>query len=156
VPSDLADLINDDVRQAFQRLTPADRSHLIGVSEHLRNAGWEREVVTAGLLHDIGKAVSGIRITVVDRGLWVILNRLQPSWATSLANRKTQPRIGAGMWALARHAESGASMLAAIGYNQRVCWLVRHHECRDIDDPGLRALIAADDARQPVVTAPAL
>jgi hypothetical protein len=155
LPPNLVRLLNDGVLNTFRALPAADQAHLIAVAIQLAEAGWDDEIVTAGLVHDIGKAVSGIRITVVDRGLWVILKRVLPSWANSLADRTTQPRFGVGMWALARHAGTGASMLAAAGCNHRVCWLVRHHECRDIDDPGLRALIAADDARQPVVRAAA-
>jgi hypothetical protein len=145
----LATLLNDGILDAFRTLPAADQAHLVSVATQLVDVGWDDDVVTAGLLHDIGKAAPGARITVVDRGLWVILKRIWPSWAEALAGRETQPHIGSGLWALARHPESGAAMLAAAGYNYRVCWLVRHHERHDLDDPGLRALIAADDGCRP-------
>jgi hypothetical protein len=90
-----------------------------------------------------------VRISVLDRILKVMLpDRL----LERLANRPTVPRFLAGIVALQRHAESGAEMAQASGYPERVVWLVRHHERRDIADPELQTLIATDDASAGGVT----
>jgi HD-like signal output (HDOD) protein len=136
------------MRSRFEALCAADQRHLIGVARLLEKAGAPDEVVCAGLLHDIGKAMPGMHVTLPSRGAWVILRRLLPRAAATLAMRTDPPRACGGMWVLARHAEHGASLLADAGYPERVCWLVAHHERPDIDDPGLCALIAADD-REP-------
>ncbi|HYI25885.1 MAG TPA: HD domain-containing protein [Thermomicrobiales bacterium] len=147
VPESLAAIIHGAIAIPFARLSIADRTHLESTAIKLRDAGWDGDVVAAGLLHDIGKAAHGPGPTVIDRGVWVLLKRTWPSLATRIANCEGRPLAGAGLWRLARHAESGATMLHAAGYNDRVCWLVRNHERSDLGDPGLRALIAADDAR---------
>lgn len=149
VPPGLAVLVNERVADAFRCLSPADQLHLIAVAGHLRAAGWGDEVVTAGLLHDIGKGSVGVRITVIDRGLWVVLRRVQPKRSSRLASQTQPPLHGRGIWALARHAEIGADHLADAGYNAEVCWLVRNHEDRIHTDRRLRALIAADEGRFP-------
>ncbi len=154
VPPELAPLIAEDITPAFSHLSPADRAHLVSVAQSLAAAGWDDDVVAAGLLHDVGKADSAVRLTVVDRGLWVILQRVWPGGSTSLAARTTRPTAGAGIWVLARHAETGAAMLADAGYGNQVCWLVEHHERNGIDDPSLQALIAADRGNRPPGPAP--
>jgi hypothetical protein len=142
----LATLVNDAIAPSFYRLGPADRAHLVAVATWLADHGGSEGLVTAGLLHDIGKAVPGAHVSLVERAASVLLHATWPNGRHRIAALDQPPRIGTGLWVIARHARVGATILANAGYSQRVQWLVANHERTDLDDPELHALIAADSA----------
>ena len=146
IPARLASLMNEAIRPIFHELDPADCAHLVAVASWLADRGGSDDLVTAGLLHDIGKAVPGLRVGTVDRAANVILRAIWPRGLHWLAARNAPPQIGAGLWVLARHASVGATHLANAGYGQRVQWLVANHERNDLDDPELQLLVRADGA----------
>ncbi len=149
VPVPLTALLTPDARARFNKLRPADQLHLVRVADNLAQQGAGPDLVAAGLLHDIGKAHPGIRIRLADRAGKVLLARLAPHFLGILSRRADPPLAGAGLWALARHAQAGADLALEEGYSERVQWLIAHHERRDIiDDPELRLLIAVDDASE--------
>jgi hypothetical protein len=140
LPWRLAERLPEPVLAAWQALAPYDRRHQAAVAGDLDASGHPDSVVLAGLLHDIGKAG---RITVVDRVGLVLLGRLAPGVRGRLAAReRSLPGLN-GLHLQFRHAEVGAGQHDRAGMPAEVVWLVRHHE-RDIDNPELRALQAAD------------
>jgi HD-like signal output (HDOD) protein len=141
VPSNLRRLLVDDAWEGFTRLAAADQRHLIDVATRLADQGNDLDLVTAGLLHDIGKAISEGSIHLVDRVVYVLLPRPFQGWA----GRYPKHIITRGVAALYHHPNRGADLVLAWGYPDRVAWLIRHHERRDIDDPQLQSLIVADD-----------
>ncbi|HWV34711.1 MAG TPA: hypothetical protein VNZ55_03705, partial [Thermomicrobiales bacterium] len=44
------------------------------------------------------------------------------------------------------HARLGATIAQKLGYNERVCWLIAHHEDRETCDPDLLLLQRADNS----------
>jgi HD-like signal output (HDOD) protein len=142
IPTPLRALLSDDAHARFVQLTPADQRHLIDVATRLAGEGASTELVTAGLLHDIGKAVPGTPIRIIDRIVYVMLPAAARAW---IGNRPATILTG-GIVALYHHAEASADLATAWGYPERVVWLIRHHERRDLHDDQLKALIAADDA----------
>ncbi len=136
------------IRQVRFRTPPiSDQRHLIEVAGSLSRNGADVDLVAAGLLHDIGKAAPGVAVRLPDRVAKVLLECLAPDLIARLALRERAPRIGSALWVLARHAQAGAEVARQAGYNERVQWLIAHHERRGlIDDSDLRCLIAADES----------
>lgn len=152
VPDTLACLFKGDIASRFAALPASDRLHLLTVATMLAERGASADLVTAGLIHDIGKQVPGIRVTIPDRVIKVLMDWLTPSAVTRLKSRPTPPMLGKGVWVLCRHAQTGAEAIAAAGYNDRVHWLVAHHEHHDLDDPELALLAEVDEASFPSST----
>lgn len=140
MPEHLAALIPESVRSKWLTLGTYDRRHLVAVAADLEAAGYGRQVVLAGLLHDIGKAG---RVTILDRVAHVLLRRLVPGLRDRLAARSRPPLALGGLHLLVRHAEIGAEVLERAGVRADIVWLVRQHE-DPTDDPDLCALLAAD------------
>jgi len=131
----------------FLALAPSDQRHLLAVYRALRAAGAAEETCVAGLLHHIGKADELGRVRTTDRILNVLLRRYRPGWLAELAVRSSVPRPLRGLRLAAHHAAMGATFAASCGYNERIVWLIRHHDARDrTHDPQLALLVAADDA----------
>jgi hypothetical protein len=146
IPPWLASLLNDAIAPHFDALAPADRAHLVAVASWLAGRGGSDDVITAGLLHDVGKAALGLRVGLVDRVANVLLRALWPRGLQRIAELDQPLRIGSRLWVVARHATVGAELVASAGYSQRVQWLIANHERCDLDDVELRLLIAADGA----------
>jgi putative nucleotidyltransferase with HDIG domain len=99
--------------------------------------GLEPETCQAALLHDIGKAsLAGEHVTTVERILNVLPMRMHPE----RSNRVT------GINLARHHAVIGAERLRALGVDERVCWLVEHHDDDSAADAQLRLLQAIDNA----------
>ena len=151
IPADIATRLRPGTIERFRALTPADQRHMIAVSQRLRASGAPDDLWLAGLLHDVGKADGGHHVRLLDRGLWVLLGPL--TQATSrIREYPTMPRRWCGLWLAAHHARVGADLLRDLGYDERICWLVAHHEDADsaaLDD-GLSRLMEADGARHTI------
>jgi len=112
----------------FGRMSTGDQRHALCVLDALR-AGetCRRELAEAALLHDVGKADSGL--TMAHRSVAVILGALCPRALERLAC--PEPRS----WRYAfyvhlHHGEIGAEQCAAIGCDPLTVYLVRHHDGR--------------------------
>lgn len=152
LPADAALLLNEPMLHQFRLLTPADQSHLISVFSYLKESGAQKDTVTAGLIHDVGKACMKCNITVADRAAHVLLNRAAPGLYRRFASRESVPSRFLGLHRLANHAERGALAASQAGYNERICWLIRHHETGgDPTDRDLNLLREADHAASPGV-----
>lgn len=146
IPQSLDRLLLPSVETRFRQLRTSDQQHLIAVAESLSRNDEGDDLVTAGLLHDIGKAAPGITIRLTDRVAKVLLENLAPI-AIAHISRQRAPRYGNALWVLARHAQTGSELAAQVGYDQRVQWLITNHDQKGtIDDHDLQPLIAADGA----------
>jgi hypothetical protein len=140
--------LSEGEQAVWRRLSPVDRRHAAGVARRaVAGLGGEvaDDVVAAALLHDAGKAVSGL-------GPW---SRAGATVAAGIAGRERaeawSERAGArrrvGLYL--RHPELGADLLAGAGSAPlTVAWAAEHHlpEARWTVPPAVgRALKAADD-----------
>jgi hypothetical protein len=124
-----------------------DQSHLCRVYRTLRDDGaTDRDLLTAALLHDLGKASEAGHVRLGDRIVRVVLARLAPRLLRRLA-RLPAPRWRLGLALAVHHPTLGADRAAALGCSPRVCWLIAHHEDRDArHDPDVTRLAEADAA----------
>ena len=152
IPDELAIRLLPETEALFRGLSSADQAHSIAIALELLDHDASDALVMAGLLHDIGKLSKPHRITVLHRIACVVMRRVAPSSIEWLRNFTRPPRGLMGVWTLAVHDITGARIVGNIGYDERVQWLVRHHQARDVDDPELEFLQALDD-RAPELSA---
>jgi putative nucleotidyltransferase with HDIG domain len=127
-------------------LHPHDQRHLLEVHCKAQSAGLTDEVITAGLLHDIGKVtLTGARISLPARIAHVLLGRLAPQLRGSPTLARV-PWLGVGLRLAERHAQYGAERLRALGVNESICRIVETHDLPNQNNPEMRALQAIDSA----------
>ena len=143
---------------SFDRLRGADRAHSIAVARAVERgpgAGGERAprwVVSAALLHDVGKADADLG--VVGRSVATVLGWLGgPGVGRWLGDRSGRGPVGRACRAVGRYIrypELGAAALAAGGSDPRVvAWAREHHRPEaewSVPVHWGRLLRAADDA----------
>jgi hypothetical protein len=145
LPLHAAPLLTEPMLQQFCILPAGDQRHLLRVYRYLLAHDADVDTLTAGLIHDVGKACRSCRITLLDRTLHVLLGRYLPGPYTWFAGREEPWRILTGLHRLANHPRRGARAAELAGYNPRVCSLVRDHESGgDPEDDALRLLRRAD------------
>ncbi|MCO5222560.1 MAG: HD domain-containing protein [Thermomicrobiales bacterium] len=141
------ELLSPAQRARFLEMPAFDQQHLCRVANHLREQGiTDRDVILAGLLHDIGKfdGVRAVRLT--DRVGKVVLKRISPATLQNVASSYPRGRFP-GLALTVRHPELGAEIARSLGCSERTCWLIRNHEAEtDLGDPDLARLQAADFA----------
>lgn len=147
----------------FRRMSPADQKHAVRVARKAAvlarrrgiNGGTELATLErAALLHDIGKRAGDIGLW--DRVVIVLVRRLAPSFARSLAERgkgdferASRPRswraeLRRAFYAQATHAERGAEMARLAGVEEEVVGLIRRHHQSGRGDMLLELLQEAD------------
>ncbi len=149
--------LSDRERTAFGRMSGNDRRHSIGVARavvaHLDRVGLTEQdpgarwIVTAALLHDVGKSVAGLgtygRVVATLSG-WVGGHDMAASWADT---RGFTRRVGLYL----QYPELGADVLRMAGSDERVvAWSVEHHlpeEDWSVPVEAARLLAAADDGK---------
>lgn len=136
-----------DAQRAFRWLPAYDQAHLCAVHRRLLADGAiDPDLLAAALLHDIGKATLGGRVTPLDRTLNVLLDRFAPRHLDRLA-RLPAPRWRMGLALAVHHPQLGAEWARELGCSERTCWLIAHHANDPApNDPDLARLIAADRA----------
>lgn len=143
----LAAMLTEPQADAFRALPAADQAHLLRVFHILKAGGvHDRDLLTAALLHDLGKVAPDGRVRLMDRVLCVLLGRLAPAMLTRLAGLPA-PAWRRGLALAVHHAELGAGRVAALGGSDRTCWLIDNHHTSPLPaEPDLRRLVAADRA----------
>lgn len=145
LPADVRARLTESMEIQFRILSTGDQEHLIQVYRDLESRNADEDTVTAGLLHDVGKACRKCNITIVDRFVHVFLSRVITGPYRRFARRETVPPRLMGLHRLASHARRGALAARQAGYNERVAWMIEHHEHGgDPDDAGLRLLRESD------------
>jgi hypothetical protein len=145
IPPAAEALLSPPMRAQFLMLPAVDQRHCLRVYRYLDAHGADADTLTAGLIHDVGKACRRCRVTVVHRAAHVLLARFAGGPYRRFAAMKDAPAPLRTMHILATHPRRGARAAAQAGYNPRVCQLVREHESGgEPDDAGLRLLRQAD------------
>ena len=130
----------------FASMSPADQRHALRVCRGLRARGWdERDILTAALLHDVGKAAG--RVPFWTRPVIVLGKRCSPRL---LARLTLYPLEGERLpgWRRALsyawwHAEVGADLATHAGLSERVVHYIRMHHRPD--SPELAELHLVDE-----------
>jgi putative nucleotidyltransferase with HDIG domain len=147
LPADAVALLSPAERALYSRLTSPYRRHTLAVYRRLRASGTEdADLLTAALLHDVGKAEARIRL--YHRVLGVLLRNLALPLLLWLAREDTLDGWRYPFYVQRHHAKIGARLVAAAGSPAPVAALVaHHHEAPSLtDDDNLRALRNADGA----------
>ncbi len=149
IPEDAQALLSPPMLHQFRILDHRDQQHLLTVHRLLAEQRADQDVLAAGLIHDVGKACAKCRITVLDRGLHVILSQFFKWPYTRFAAMEIPPAPLRGLHRLANHPNRGALAAQQAGYNDRVVYLVQHHESGgDASDSGLQMLRRADNSEE--------
>jgi hypothetical protein len=144
-----AQILTPETRALFARQTPQDQRHALAVYETLCQEGHtHRDLLAAALLHDVGKAASGL--PAWQRGMFVLAERLVPG----MLDRARRGETGSWWRPLADyagHAEIGARWAEKAGCSSLTVALIRRHEepletCQTEEDRLLTTLQAADCA----------
>lgn len=145
LPEDALKRLTEPMAHQFRILGVADQQHLLSVYTWLVKHAADDDTVTAGLIHDVGKACAKCRITVFDRGMHVLLSRFASPLYRRFAALQMAPAPVRGLHRLANHAERGALAASQADYNDRVVNLIRFHESGgDENDTQLQLLRQAD------------
>ena len=131
----------------FASMSPADQRHSLRVCRGLQARGWdERELLTAALLHDAGKAAG--RVPFWTRPLIVLGKRCVPGLLARLTAYPVEESHLPG-WRRALsyawwHAEVGADLAERAGLSERAVHYIRMHHRPD--SPELAELHLVDEA----------
>lgn len=131
----------------FVSMSPADQRHSLRVCRGLQARGWhEQDVLTAALLHDVGKAEG--RVPFWTRPAVVFGKLCAPRLMASLTAYPVEgQRLPCWRRALSYawwHAEIGADLAAGAGLSARAVHYIRMHHRPD--SPELEALHFVDEA----------
>ena len=110
----------------FQNYSKSDQYHAYRVFQMLRTANYLfDDLLTAALLHDIGK--SKYQISILDRVWPVVIKKIWPSkyhqWGADEDVRWKRPFI-----IKQQHAKWGADMVRAVGGSEEAIALIRRHQ----------------------------
>jgi hypothetical protein len=126
--------------RVFDSMHVADRRHGLDVVAALRAGGErERDVLTAGLLHDAGKGNTGI----VPRILYS-LGQAGLGWPVRLL--RPLPGMARALDRLRDHAETSAQMAAAAGCSERTVELIRWQDAPRDPEAGERLRLADESS----------
>lgn len=125
---EVADQLSAAELALFKGYTFADQWHSYRVLRCLRDAGYnDPDLLTAALLHDIGKARSPLSIK--DRTVIVLAGALFPRrverWGQGAPDGWRRPFV-----ARSRHPEWGAQMAEAAGSRPVAVELIRRHQAK--------------------------
>lgn len=119
------DLLPPPLFELFSRMAPEDQRHGLEVLAILEERGASDPLLLqAALLHDLGKADSGVAIA--HRILRVLLARRVPRIWGWLCRQPTGWRRP--FWVVTNHPERGAVWIEAMGGERSLALLVRYHE----------------------------
>ncbi len=135
-------LLREPERQLFEAMTRRDQQHCLEVYRRLRAQGHDdHDLLTAALLHDVGKG----RVALWHRVAYVLL----AAGAPGLLARLAAPGEGRGwrqaLYRCRHHAKLGAELARRAGSSPAAVALIGAEEVAT-DGGRLAALQAADDA----------
>ncbi len=127
------------------RLSPADRAHHLDVYDRLLRSGClDRDLLTAALLHDVGKVDGDARVGLVHRTVAVLLAAVSRPLLRSLSS-PSGARWRRSLYLARAHPAIGSRYAREIGCSETVCWLIAHHHDRNASDERIVQLQRADD-----------
>lgn len=137
-----AALLGDRLWTLFESMGKRDQRHSIDTFRLLKEQGCaDRELLTAGLLHDIGKGrLAGARVRLWHRVVYVLLATGAPPLLRHVTNGR------GGLANLRHHSERGAVVAEALGVGPVAVALIRRHHDDGVADERLQMLRAADES----------
>lgn len=141
----LAQLLTPSQEAAFRALPKVDQAHSIRVAQALaRDDSPSRDLLIAGLLHDMAKVQPAGRVRFHHRVARVVLAKFAPGLLGKLAALPA-PHWLLGLALAVHHPILGARQARELGCSPRTCWLIAHHADRQpTEDLELRQLMQAD------------
>lgn len=134
-------------RHLFGRMPVDAQRHSLNVLSTLHNAGHtDDDLAVAALLHDVGKVAAmdvGAYLGIWMRGPMVILETVAPHLLPRLASPQPSPSWRYAIHVQNAHPQIGAVWAQEAGCNALTCWLIAHHQDKDLDalDPSRRDLL---------------
>jgi len=108
----------------FDDMPRADQRHALDVYRALQSGGYDdKDLLSAALLHDVGKARG---IPLPYRVAIVLLRALAPAFLRHLDREKSWWRRP--FYVSLHHPEIGAEMIAGAGGNKRLVAFARYHQ----------------------------
>ncbi len=144
----LRDLLRPSEFALVYRLAPADRRHHLSVHDRLVRSGCvDRDLLTAALLHDVGKFDGDARVGLIHRTVAVLLDAVSPSLLKSVSSANGA-RWRRALYLTRAHPEVGSRLVHAAGCSEVVGWLIAHHHDLSPTDERIVQLQRADDGMQ--------
>jgi len=143
----VAKYLQSDAMLLFLSMSSADQRHSLRVCQGLQARGCQqRELLTAALLHDVGKAAG--RVPFWTRPVIVLCKRLAPHLLIRLTAYPVESRrlphwrraLSYAWW----HAEVGADLALEAGLGEPIVHYIRMHHRPD--SPELAELHLVDEA----------
>lgn len=139
--------LSPEALSLFRTMPGYDRQHALGVLRTLQEQGYtDQDLLTAALLHDVGKTVHQAgALRLWHRVAVVLMRALWPDLLEQLGQAES------GSWRRPffvhqHHAAIGAELARQAGCSPEAVALIRHHEDPpdQVEEPLLAALQAAD------------
>ena len=123
-------ILNPIELELFLKLPFPDKNHSLRVFSSLESAEeTDPDLLKAALLHDIGKTCHPLKRW--ERVFAVLVGGLLPRKAVDWG-QKDPEGIHRALVVIHQHPVWGAELAEKAGTNQRVIWLIRHHEVADL------------------------
>lgn len=120
----------------FLRMPLDAQAHSLRVLKTLEAEGdLSPDLSAAALLHDVGKvaaADAGAYLGLWLRGPLVVLESLWPSLLARLASPDPSRGLRYAIYVQAEHPQIGAAWARAAGCTDMTCWLIAHHQDKDV------------------------
>lgn len=138
----LGDYLRPEEVRLFEAMEVQDQRHSLDVFYDLRDSGLaDDDLLTAALLHDVGKANVGLG--TLHRSIIVLLKVVSPQIIDTIASCDSR-NWRYPFWVHRHHGEIGADLLTQAGARARVVELVRRHQNPPADDGHALVLYEAD------------